>query len=249
MTPAGEKSTARGRHLAARLLLALLATLPSCARPLAERAIAARGGALTSLTRFADADVHQGFPGTWSWRVDYRTPDLLRWALETYGEEQTFAWDGAQVRYFLGSASLPPDSATEDDFRTVVRWTAVTMLGVLEQDDRVEVEEMSSAELPAGAAAGLRVRYRDDGATYELYFDRDALLVAARGPVVIPTIGAGELEARFSDFRTVDGFVLPYVGSYTLAGRPLFDERVLRYVPDDPALDAASFRRPPPLAR
>lgn len=249
MTPAGEESAARGRLAATGLLLALLLALASCTRPLAERAIEARGGPLTSLARYAEADVHQGFPGTWRWRVDYHTPDLLRWTLETYGEEQTFAWDGAEVRYFLGSALLPPDSADVGDFRTVVRWTAVTMLGALEQDDRVEVAEIPAAELPPGVSAGLRVRYRDDGATYELHFDGDTLLVGARGPVAIPTIGAGELEARFSDFRRAGDYLLPYVGSYTLAGRPLFDERVLRYVPDDPALDAASFRRPPPLAR
>ena len=32
---------------------------------------------------------------SWTWRFDYRVPDLLRWTLETYGDEQSVAYDGA----------------------------------------------------------------------------------------------------------------------------------------------------------
>jgi len=228
------------------LQLAASTLLAGCARSLAERAVAARGGALTTLSRDVEARVHQGFPGTWRWRVEQRAPDLLRWTLETYGEEQTFSWDGERVRFFLGSASLPPDPAAAGDFRSIVRWTAVTSLGALAQEDQVEVAEIPPAELPFGAAGGLRVRYRDDGATYDVYLDARDLVVGARGPVSVPAVGAGEMSARFSEFRDVAGYVLPYAGSYVLGGESLFEERILRWTVNDPALDADAFRTAPP---
>jgi len=253
MTPGREESCLRRRvrrAVAVGVLVSALACAPGCTRSLAERAVAARGGPLTTLARDVEADVHRGFPGTWRWHVDQRTPDLLRWTLETYGEEQTFSWDGEQVRFFLGSAALPPDPAAAADFRSIVRWSAVTALALVGGGPAVEVAEIPAGELPSRIEAGLRVRYRDDGATYDLYFDERDLLVAARGPVSIPTVGAGELYARYSAFREVGGFVLPYDARYTLGGDPLFEERIRRWVPNDPALDVESFRRAPPrLAR
>lgn len=245
MTPSREESL--GRKRARWLLMFLLHALAgaSCARPLLERAIAARGGPLQSLSRASTAEVVRGFPGEWAWRFDYRVPDLLRWTIETYGETQSVSFDGRAVRYFLGSAPLPMSPAALGDFASIVRWTSVTTLDALAVDDDVVLRELRVGELPAGATSALEVRYRSDGARYLLSFDAADRLVAAEGPVVVPTIAAGRLRAAYSGFATEAGFLLPTTGEYTIDGQPFFRETVRRWLPNDPRLVPASFAAPP----
>mgnify|MGYP001349783479 CR=1 FL=1 len=236
-------SSRRWRSRLAWLLLAVVAS--GCSRSLLERAIDARGGVLQSLSRTATANVVRGFAGEWRWRFDYRVPDRLRWTIETYGEEQSVAFDGRTVRYFLGSAALPTTPAALGDFASIVRWTSVTTLDALAQHPDAFVRELPSGELPPGAAAALEVRYRSDGAQYVLSFDDADRLVAAEGPIVVPTIASGRLRATWTEFATTDGYVLPRIGDYTIDGEPFFREIVLRWVPNDPGLAPASFARPP----
>jgi hypothetical protein len=231
-------------YLAAGVLVVLCT---GCTRPLLERAIAARGGPLTNLSRDVEAEVFAGFPGTWSWRFDYRVPDLLRWTLETYGDRQSVAYDGRAVHFYLGSARIAEAPPALGDFRSQVRWVAVTTLDALASQDGATVRELPPGDLPPGARSGLDVTY-DDGARYALYFDASDLLIAAEGPIVLPTIAAGRMRASYSEFGVADGFRLPYRGRYTLDAQPFFDEKVLRYVPNDPRLTAASFAGPPPPA-
>ena len=247
MTSAREGSFTPCRSLVAMLLAASLALGSGCARPLLQRAIAARGGPLTTLSRDVEADVYAGFPGTWTWRFDYRVPDSLRWTIQTYGEEQSVSFDGKAVRFYLGDAPVaaPPGLG---DFRSQVRWLTVTTLDALADDDQIVVRELAASELPAGAASGLAVTYRDDGARYGLYFDAADLLIAAEGPIVLPTIAAGQMHAAFTEFGAAGEYRLPYRGSYTLDARPFFDERILRYAPNDPRLTPASFSGPPVAA-
>lgn len=245
MTRPREESSCGSRIVAAVALLSIAAASTACTRPLLERAIAARGGPLQSLSRTASAEVVRGFPGDWAWRFDYRVPDLLRWTIETYGEEQSVAFDGRTVRYFLGSATLPTPPAALGDFASIVRWTSVTTLDALATDPDAEVGELPAAERPAGAAGALEVRYRSDGARYVLSFDPADRLVAAEGPVVVPTIATGRLRATWSDFSTTEGYVLPRVGDYAIDGEPFFRETVLRWVPNDPRLVPDTFARPP----
>jgi len=244
MTKAWQRSALAVRAVQCALLVAVGA---GCSRPLLERAIAARGGSLTSLSRDDEADVHAGFPGSWTWRFDYRVPDLLRWTLETYGDEQSVAYDGTAVSFFLGSARLAEAPPALADFRSQVRWLAVTTLDALSRRADVEVRELAPSELPAGFASGLAVTYRDDGARYALYFDADDLLVAAEGPIILPTIASGQMHAAYSEFGVADGYRLPYRGRYTLDAQPFFDEKVVRYLPNDPRLTPESFRGPPPV--
>ncbi len=244
MTPGREGSFTVA--VAGVLLLAALGT--GCARSLLDRAIAARGGALTSISRESDADVHAGFPGQWRWRLDYAVPDRLRWTIETYGEEQSIAFDGSAVRYYLGSAPIPSAPEALGDFRSVVRWTAVTTLDALRDDPRLEVRELSRNDLRAGIAAALEVTYRADGARYVLWFDDADLLVGAEGPIALPTIASGRMQAAYAQFATTGGYLLPARGTYTLDGRPFFDETVRRWIPNDSRLGASSFAGPPPRA-
>jgi len=194
-----------------------------------------------SLYREVDVRVYEGFPGAWSWETGYRFPDLLRWTIHTYGEDQSFVFDGEEVILYLGTASLPVEPEAAASFRTQARWFAVSGLDVLADPERVHWQELPPAALPAGVAHGLTARFRDDGASYVLFFDERDLLVGLEGEVSIPPLGAGPLRAEYRDFRVVGGFIVPYATRYVLAGRPLADEVVLRAVPDDPALSRASF--------
>ncbi|MBY0274796.1 hypothetical protein K2Z84_05620 [Candidatus Binatia bacterium] len=225
-------------------LLVVATTGAACTRPLLERAIAARGGPLESLSRESTADVYRGFPGTWAWRFDYLVPDRLRWTIETYGEEQSVAYDGTRVRYFLGSGALPDVPAALSDFASIVRWTSVTTLDALASDPRATVRELSAAERPPDAAAALEVRY-DDGARYVLAFDARDRLVAAEGPIVVPTVAAGRMHATYADFADTEGYDLPATCSYSIDGQPFFREQVRRWWPNDPRLGTSSFAGPP----
>lgn len=256
MTSAGEGSGAAIRVAPVKVrapgprssLVALLASAvlaAGCTRPLLERAIDARGGAIESVSREATADVEIAFPGRWAWRFDYRTPDLLRWTLDTYGETQSVAFDGRTVHYFLGSARLPSAPETLEGFGTLVRWTAVTTLDAVVDDPGVSVRELAAHELSQGTASGLEVTYAD-GARYVLHFDADTLLIGAEGPIDVPTIAHGRMRASYADFRVADGFVLPALATYTLDGRPFLRESVTRWIVNDPQLTPASFSGPPP---
>lgn len=223
----------------------IAALLPGCAANAVDRAIAARGGPMESSLRQVQATVHRGFPGTWSWEIALRSPDLVRWTVHTFGEEQSYVYDGRRVLLYLGSASMPVDASAEQAFMTQVRWLAVTGLDVLRDAGRVAWEELPVPGLPAGVARGLRVRWLPDGATYSLWFDDRGLLVAAEGDVAMPPIGAGRLRAEFSDFALVGGRMLPRSGRYTLAGSLLVEERIVAWTPDDPGLTEASFAAGP----
>lgn len=248
MTQPAVESFSRSAARWTAVLLIVTVTCAGCTRPLLERAIAARGGPLETLSRESTAEVDRGFPGTWAWRFDYRVPDRLRWTIETYGEEQSVAYDGTRVRYFLGSGSLPEVPAALSDFASIVRWTSVTTLDALVSDPRATVRELPVAERPAGAASALEVRY-DDGASYVLAFDARDRLVAAEGPVVVPTVAAGRMHATYTDFADAGGYLLPGTCSYSIDGQPFFREHVVRWVPNDPRLTIASFSGPPPKLR
>lgn len=193
--------------------------------------------------------MYQAIPGDWRWEMAYRVPDLYRWTIHTYGEDEVYTYDGDASRAFVGGRPVAIERATAASVRTHARWMAVTALDVLVERGDVRWSELRRDELPPGAARGLRARYVDGAEDYLLLFDEALRLVAAEGPLAIPPLGSGRLRASYSDFRPVRGYELPFAGRYTFHGEPLFDERVLDYVPNDPGLGAESFRRAPATGR
>jgi hypothetical protein len=220
-------------------------------RDLVAAAIRARGGPLASFARESEADVHYGFPGLWRWRIEFRAPDRMRFTLHTDAEDQHWVSDGRSARVYLGSALVSSEPLEGSCVATVARWIALIHLDVLADPARFRWRELSRAELPADAARGLIARCPAGGADeYRLLFDGALRLVAAEGPISIPGIGEGRFRARFSDFRRVQGFLLPFAATYTFDGEPFFDERVLSYQPGAPvepgAPGAPGAAHPPP---
>ena len=235
----------RGERVALVTVLVLLAA--ACApRPLLDRAIRARGGPLHSVVRQVEARVYTGFPGLWHWRTAFLAPDRYAWTIFTSGEPDHYLFDGVATRAFIGQreAALDPDRGAP--LRTHARFTAVANLDVLRAPG-VRVASLPAGELPPGTAAGLTVMFIDDGTRYRVAFDDRARLVWMAGPLALPPLGAGEVMARFTDFRSVDGFVLPFRTSYTFATQALADERTLAVCPNDPRLAERAFREPEAL--
>ena len=52
---------------------------------------------------------------------------------------------------------------------------------------------------------------------------------AVSGPITLPVLGDGRLEARFSDFRSVGGLRLAFRIDYELDGQPFLEESVVAY--------------------
>lgn len=223
----------------AMLPLVALFALSACTQTLVERAIEARGGSMASYRKEVDAQVALGIPGEWSWEVAYRVPESFRWTLYTFGEEQRLLYDGTHTTHQLGSATLPPSTADEG-VRSQAHWFAVTSLDVLEGPG-VTWAEMPASGLPPGVARGLSARFDGHPGAFDLFFDERGLLRRARGPVSMQPVGAGWLEATFSDYREVDGYRLPFSGEYRLDDQPLMRETVRHWTPNDPSIDATYF--------
>lgn len=216
----------------------------ACApRPLLQRALRARGGALESAVRTVEADVHMGFVGRWQWRTAYQLPERYAWTIVTFGEPNHYLFDGTTVRSFIGDSEVSADMDPRAPLRSHARFTAVTNLDALRLPG-VQVAPLPAAALPPGCVAGLAAVFADDGARYELGFDERTLLVSAAGPLRLPPLGEGRVTARFADFRRVGGLLLPHRTTYQLSDLPLAEEWATAVCPNDAAVRAETFRNP-----
>lgn len=171
--------------------------------------------------------MHYGFPGLWQWNLSFRRPDRFRLTLLTTADDQTWESDGQTLRTYLGTALVAEEPAPGTCFDSLARWLAITSLDeILTPRARWSPAE---GPLPAGAVHGAQVFCGESSERFELYFDRQLRLVAAAGPVSIPTLGHGRLSARFGDYRRVSGRWLSHRIEYELDGERFFDETVLRF--------------------
>jgi hypothetical protein len=229
------------------VVVGLVGMLGACApREPVALAIRARGGPLAGIVREVEADVRAGAPGTWRWRTVFRAPDHYAWKIYTADEPNDVLFDGADVRTWVAGRLVASEAGATAAFRTHARFTAVMNLDAL-QLPGVAVAPLPPSAVPAGAASGLVAVFADDGSRYRLGFDAAMRLVALEGPLSLPPIGSGRLEARFADFRQVGRWVLPYTTEYRLAGTALAAERTLVACPDPPGLAEADFATPATL--
>ena len=86
---------------------------------------------------------------------------------------------------------------------------------------------LAAADLPEGEAHGAAAWFRTaPEVQFRLGFDGDWQLVSLAGPVSIPGLGDGVLEAQFQDYRRVERWRLPFAIHYRFRGAALLDERV-----------------------
>lgn len=194
---------------------------------------------MSSYRKQVDADVLARMPGTWAWQVAYRVPHQFRWTLETLGDDQSILFDGANMRHQLGEAALPATPPGPDVW-SQARWFGATSLDVLETED-VTWRPVAEADLPTGSTSGVRVRFAGSPEEIALFFDERDLLVRARGFLAMPPVGAGHIDATFSDYRPVEGYLLPYRAEYTLEGQPFARETVRWWKPNDSPLERTGY--------
>jgi hypothetical protein len=175
-------------------------------------------------------------------------PDRYAWSIETNTEPYHYLFDGHTVRAFIGGHLVSLDAGSSAPLRSHARLTAVVNLDALRLPG-VSVAELPPVERPPDAAAGLRVVFADDGATYRLGFDREALLTEVSGPVDLTPFGRGELTVRFADFRRVGRLRMPFQSSWRFGGTTLAEERALAVCPNLPGLIPDAFGDPARLPR
>lgn len=190
----------------------------------------------------AEARVYAGVPGRWRFARAYLPPDRYAWRVETTGEPDSYLFDGAVVRSFVGAGEVARDASPAAPLRSHARWTGVMLLDGLEAPG-VAVEELPASDLPPGAREGLRVRFAD-GATYRLGFDDGAALVSIQGPLDLWPLGSGPATVRYAEPRTTGPLTLPARATYFAGDRRLADETIDAVLVDPPGLTAESFADP-----
>jgi hypothetical protein len=166
----------------------------------------------------------------------------------TAREPTHYLFDGTVVRAFIGTALVAVDAGNAAPLRVYARFTAVAGLDVLLRAN-VRLAVLPRGERPADSFSGLAATFSDTGARYRLAFDADDRLVWAAVSLNLAPLGPGELTARFSDFRRVGRFVLPFRTRYAFGDRPLADERARIVCPNPGGLDERAFADPTALPR
>jgi hypothetical protein len=225
-----------------RLILFLLVGLVSCVRVpvpfavgaksgamLLDAAIAARGGRVAGLVREVSAKVALGYTGQWTWVMEVRAPDFLRWEIGAAGARQALVHDRGAVRRFLGTAELPPAAGQASELGPMALFLTTIDLDALLRPEAAELERLPAGELAAGAAAGLRVQVAGTSAPFHLYFDERGLLVRADGPFASAITGPVTLSVTRSEFRLQGGLLLPAREDFQADGHEFVKAEIERW--------------------
>jgi hypothetical protein len=205
--------------------------------------VRARGGAITSLVRDAEADVRVEFPGRWRWWTVFLVPDRLAWTIETSGEPDHYLFDGSVVRAFIGANPIGLDVDPRAPLRLHARLVAATMLDALHLPG-VRVRELAPSELSAGCAAGLEAAWLDGADPVRLGLDERGLVVRAEGAWRFPPGSDREVVASFADFRRTGRWLLPYRTTYVVGDTEVAVEQARTLCVDHPSVGAETFRVP-----
>lgn len=226
------------------MIAAVLAgAVAGCApRPLLERALAARGGAVNGVVLEADADVYAAFPGRWTYARTFLAPERYAWRIDTSSGADLYVYDGEVVRAFVDEREVSRDASPTAPLISHARWTRVVLLHGLDAPG-VTVSELPADALPDGVREALRVEL-PDGSTYLLGFDERTLLVRAEGPLDVWPVAQGTAVALFSDQRRTGAVLLPWAAHYTVGPYRVADETIRAACVDPRGLTPAAFADP-----
>ena len=124
-------------------------------------------------------------------------------------------------------------AADATPLRSHARFMAVAHLGPSAFPD-AQVEELPDGQVQVVFADGARYRLGLDGGR----------VVSVVGPLDLPPYASGDVTARLSDFRPVDGRLLAHAVHYELGGTRLADETLTSACVDDPRVTPTAFQRP-----
>lgn len=211
-------------------------------RPLLERAIAARGGALHGVVLECEADVYVAFPGRWTYARTFLAPERYAWRIDTSAGADLYVYDGELVRAFVEGREVSQDANPDAPLISHARWTRVTLLQELDAPG-VTVSEIPTTDMPPTVREALRV-VLPDGSTYRLGFDERTLLVWAAGPLDVWPVAQGDAVAEYSAHRRAGDVLLPHATRYSVGPYRVADETVRAACVDPPALTPAAFADP-----
>lgn len=208
-----------------------------------ERAIAVRGGRISSFRRVTEARVQFGFPGIWRFEYAFHVPQWYRWTVFTSEQPHYYLWDGQTMRAAVGDRVVGIDASGRAPLRSHARWTAVTYLDAL-CDGTLPVRFVARRASDSDETTVV-LRLEGDREDFELTFDRHLRLIEVVAPIDMPPFGPGRLTTRFFDFRLSGGYLMPYRTRYRFDGVTLCDEETISFTVNDDSLDLDTFRRPP----
>lgn len=191
-----------------------------------EAAVTLRGGPVQGTRRSVDARVALGYPGRWEWQMVVCARDFFRWQIPAAGAVQAWEEDNGQSRRFLGTAELPSLGTGADEVGPAARFLRTVDLDALLREPDVELVRTPP---PAGAVAGLRVRWPGEPDGWQLGFDRRGLVVQAEGPFDAPFTGPVRLRMERSSFARHAGQLLPGRETYRIGTTLLADTKVTRW--------------------
>jgi outer membrane lipoprotein-sorting protein len=179
--------------------------------------------------------------GPFRMTISAKRPDRRRTDAERQGQKLIEAFDGANGWVKMGGmpAQMVPAGPGLDTARRQAEFDS-GLINYKEQGQTVELV----AKTPVDGAYHLRITAKD-GAVTNYYIDAATGLerktvMAVRGPGGAPIV----LETRFSDYRKIDGRMVPFVVETLQDGKPLYKTQ-LEKIEFNVPIDDTFFRMPP----
>ena len=236
-----------------RVLPVLCGLFTACSSPspvdeIIASNLAARGRkekiqALTSIRHTATATASGGRVA----RIvrELERPGRCRLEFSSQGTTSVFAHDGEagwQVAPLQGQFE-PQACSPENDAVAGIDQRDIEGPLVNWREKGHHVELVGHEALPGGDAFKLKVTLSDGAVRYD-YIDVASRQIVRSDVNRITRGNPEQLEEDFSDFRTVDGLVFPFVIETHVITRPEIIKIVVEKIELNPDLDDASFRLP-----
>jgi len=211
------------------------------ARPLVERAIAARGGlerlrGIKTVTAQASTVIFLPSGGTAEHdstsAIAY--PDRFRMDMQTPQGRVSTIYAGGRAFTLLAEGGTMPIAPGE--LKAIVDRDAIQLL-LGAHDGRLSPRAIDEVMLADGTR-GPALEFSLSGQTVQLVFDASSTQIVAERYNAAEGSQSVQVEERFGDFRPVDGVMVAYRTSVFRNGRPYMERRIERITFNAPVPDA-----------
>ena len=179
--------------------------------------------------------------GAFKMTISAKRPDRRRTDAERQGQKLIEAFDGANGWVKMGGmpAQMVPPGPALDNARRQAEFDS----GLINYKEQGQTVELVS-KTPVDGAHHVRLTTKDGNATNYFIDVATGLerktVTAVRGPSGAPIV----LETRFSDYRKIDGRMVPFVVETLQDGKPLYKTQ-LEKIEFNVPIDDTFFRIPP----